>query len=301
MVRLWATCFKQRAITMHSSELELALTFVQAHPDAAARELELQPPEITAGLMNTLPLPQGRDVMKQLLPTYAARVCAQLSVDRAVGLLVGSSVNQVASILRCLPKINRKALVKGLPEKTAALCRLMLSYSEDTVGAWMTADIVMLPVDSVAGEALQRLALSGGVTDSEAIPVIDKSQQVIGTAAMRDLLRAQEQTTVSQIMHEVPAALSSRTSLASASRHEGWRQRDIMMVLNRNRQLVGMLRHLDLRRSLERFGELTGQVPQSDLLSGISEVYSGALSAMLGLVSGQQGNKGAAINVGERR
>jgi len=102
---------------MHSSELELALTFVQAHPDAAARELELQPPEITAGLMNTLPLPQGRDVMKQLLPTYAARVCAQLSVDRAVGLLVGSSVNQVASILRCLPKINRQSVGEGAAGK----------------------------------------------------------------------------------------------------------------------------------------------------------------------------------------
>lgn len=271
---------------MNPHELDLVLTFIQSHPDAAARELELLPLDIAVELVGTLPLNQGRQIILQLLPTYAARVCAELSVDMAAGLLADSHSNRVTAILRCMSKSRRAALLKGLPEKIATICRLLLSYSEDTVGAWMTADIVMLPANCVAAGALQRLTLIEVSADSNEIPVVGEGQQLVGFVDVRDLLRAKGDTIITGLIKKADVAVSSRASLATTAGHDGWHNHDTLAVLNRNKQLVGMLRHVDLRRSLERFSEDSFVSQQEDLLGGMSEAYVGVMGALLGLVSG---------------
>lgn len=285
---------------MNPSKLELVLTFIQSHPDAAARELELQRPETAAELIAALPAKQGQHIMMHMLPSYAARLCTQLSVDMAAGLLANGSVNHVSAVLRYLQKSRRHEVLKELPEKTATLCRLVLSYSEDMVGAWMVADIVMLPADCTAADALTRLALGEGTSDSGRIPVINKQRFVIGLVDVRDLLCAKSETVVTSLMLGAPSALSSRASLAAAARHEGWQHCDSLIVLNRNRQLVGLLRHVDLRRSLERFSEISSAIPQNGLLGNIGEVYVGAFSAMLGLVSRQQPSPTTTVGLGDQ-
>lgn len=285
---------------MNPHELDLVLTFIQSHPDAAARELELQRPETATELILALPKKQAHRVLMHMLPSCAARLCNQIPVDRAAELLVDGNVNQVAAILRCLQKPRCNKVLKGLPEKTATLCRLVLSYSEDTIGAWMVADIVMLPADCTAADALKRLALSNSSADSNKVPVIDKQQYVIGLVDVRDLLRAKAETVVTALVRETPSVLSSRTSVTAAARDKAWHHHDTLLVLNRNRQLIGLLRHVDLRRSLARFSEVSGATSQNDFLGSIGEGYVGSLSAMLGLFHVQQPASMTSISLGEK-
>lgn len=270
---------------MNPRELDIVLTYIQQHPDAAARELELQPQDTVAGLIQSLPLRQGRQLMIHMLPPYAAKLCAQLSLDMAAGLLAELNANQAAAILRGMSKLRRDELLKALPEKTATLCRLLLSYSDDSVGAWMSADIVMLPPNCLAAEALQRFIDTDSSAMADALPIVDKHSRLLGQVYLRDLLRALGESSISRLRQDAPSALSSRTSLAAAARHEGWQQHDILPVLNRNKQLVGLLRHADLRRSLGQFGEIPRTVPQDDFLGSVGEAYRETLIALVGLVN----------------
>ncbi|MDX2464773.1 MAG: CBS domain-containing protein [Porticoccus sp.] len=272
---------------MNPRELDVVLAFVQQHPEAAARELELQAQETTAELIEALPLHQGRQLVTHMLPPYAARLCAYLSLDTAAGLLSEFNANQAAAILRGMPKSNRDDLLKVLPEKTTILCRLLLSYSDDSVGAWMSADIVMLPSNCSVAEALQRFTSTNSSIIGDGLPVVDNDRNLTGLVCLRDLLRAKGESSISHLRQDAPSTLSSRTSLAAAAHHDGWQQHDILPVLNRNKQLVGLLRHVDLRRSLEQFGEISRVIPQDDFLGSMGEAYLGTLTALLGLVNKQ--------------
>ena len=269
---------------MTPHELDVVLTFIQQHPDAAARELELQPQVAAAELIKALPLPPGRQLISHMLPPYAAGLCAQLSLDMAVGLLAGFNANRVTTILRAMPKPKREGLLKALPEKTATLSRLLLSYSDDSVGACMSADIVMLPSSCLAEEALQRFIGTDSSIIADALPVVDSNSYLVGLVYLRDLLRAKSESSISHLCKVAPATLSSRASLAAAARHESWQQHDVLPVLNRNKQLVGLLRHVDLRRSLEQFGEIPRAIPQDDFLGSVGGAYMDTLVALLGLI-----------------
>ena len=272
---------------MNPRELDVVLAFVQQHPEAAARELELQSKETTAELIEALPLHQGRQLVTHMLPPYAARLCAYLSLDTAAELLSELNANQAAFILRGMPKPKRDDLLRVLPEKTTILCRLLLSYSDDSVGAWMSADIVMLPSNCLVAEALQRFIGANSSTLGDELPVVDNDGYLVGQVCLRDLLCAKGESSISHLHQDAPYTLSSRTSLAATAHHEGWQQHDILPVLNRNKQLVGLLRHVDLRRSLEQFGEISRVIPQDDFLGSMGEAYMGTLTALLGLVHSQ--------------
>ena len=270
---------------MNPNKLELALTFIKSHPDAAARELEMQSPEAVAELLDALPLKQCQQLIEHLLPPYSGRIFSQLPLELATELLLDVNSSRVSSILRCVTKQKRHQLLKALPEKTSTLCRLLLSYSEERVGAWMLVDIAILPANCSAGEATKRITVAENFVDYSAIPVADENLHIVGLADLKDLLRAKEGTKVAQLMREAPLSLFSQSSLAAAEHHEAWQHFDTLVVLNHKRQLVGLLRHVDLRRGLERF-DTVAAAPRNELLGGIGEVYVTALGAMLDLLSG---------------
>lgn len=271
---------------MNPGELDLALAFIEQHPQSAARELELQTELACAELIQTLPLHQARKLLSHMLPLYVARLCHYLPQENVVALLAGFNANQTAAILRGISKSRRDVLLALMPEKTAMLCRLLLSYSDDAVGAWMHVDILMLPSSCTAAEALQRFKNSDSVSMADALPVVDSNGALLGLIYLRELLRAQQQSSITPLIVSAPVtfSLSSRASLAAASRHEGWQHHDILPVLNRSKQLVGLLGHVDLRASLTQFGEASAKLAHDDFVSGITEAYKGSLVALLDLV-----------------
>jgi len=273
---------------MSPRELDVVLTFIQQHPDDAARQLELQPQSNAAEFILALPLTQGRQLIATMLPSYVARLCTHWPLDMAAALLCVINANRTAAILRYISKPMRNDLLKALPEKNAILCRLLLSYSDDSVGAWMHADIIMLPPNCRVAEALQRFTVEDSSLLGDALLLVDNENHPIGQVYLRDLLRAKGESPVSQLSKDGPPVLSSRTSLAAAARHEGWQCYDTLPVLNRDKQLVGLLRHADLRRSLEQFGETSRAVSQDDLLGEMGEAYKGTLIALLGLLNKPQ-------------
>jgi magnesium transporter len=220
-----------------------------------------------------------------MLPSYVARLCAYWSLDSAAGLFADFNASSTAAILRCISKPKRDDLLKALPERHAALCRLLLSYSDDSVGAWMSADIALLPPNCLVDEALQRFTLEDSSVLGDAMLLVDNKNCLIGQVFLRSLLRAKGKSLVSHLRQDAPPALSSRTSLAAAARHGGWQHYDTLPVLNRDKQLIGLLRHVDLRRSLEQFGETSRGVSQDDLLGEMGEAYRGTLIALLGLLN----------------
>lgn len=270
--------------SMNNTELELVIGFVQARPDSAARELEQIPIESTVELLHILPLAYARKMVVKLLPPYAARVCAALSADFAAQLFAQSQAAQLAPVMRCIPKEKRKPILQALPEKLAAFTKVLLSYAEDSVGAWMTANILMLHSNTSASDALERLVEKGLEVDTNAIPLVNDQRKLLGTVDVRDLLRAPGDIPVGHLDKKICPAVNSRMRLVEVAKHEGWAVCDTLAVENHQKQLIGVISQKNLRRRLLSYSEIKDSVSSENLLNGIGNAYSETIGALIGLV-----------------
>ena len=271
---------------MDNNNLELASSFIEYHVDAAARELETQPAESAAALILAIPLTQARRLITQMVPVYAARILNVLTLEEAASVLSRSSANQIATILRHLPIRPRVGLLRLLPERLAKKSRRLLTHSGDSVGAWMSVDIVMLPENITAADALHRIRESSNLGDGDAIQVLSDSQQPVGYVSVADLLRAGNDVLVSSLCHEVdPLEISSRTSLRAAQNHPGWHKQDNLIVVDSRGQVEGILRYYDLCKGLQISPSNPLPVVDDSLLSGFSQAYLSTLWSLFSLIN----------------
>ena len=271
---------------MDRNNLELASSYIEVYIDAAARELEMQPPENAAALILAIPLIQAQRLITQILPVYAARILDALADEEAASILSGSNPNQIATILRHLPVRPRGELLKLLPERLSARSRRLLQHPESSVGAWMKIDVLMLPGEITAVDALHRIEESGSLGDGDVIPVLSDSQQPAGFVSFADLLRAGSEILVSRLRREIdPLVISSKMSLRAAESHSGWQLQDNLIVINSRGQVEGILRHRDLRKSLQVAPSRPVPIADDSMLTGLGQAYLGTLGSLFSLIN----------------
>ncbi len=145
---------------MATQQNDLALAFLQSQPGPAARILEQQPLESVAAFLKEVPPKRAAPVLAKMLPQYTARLLEEVGPEISAGFLLEMELNLVAAILRYSDQDDRRQMLGLLPEKASIGCRLLLHYSQESVGAWMMTQISILPGDCTVEEALAMLVRS---------------------------------------------------------------------------------------------------------------------------------------------
>lgn len=288
---------------MARHDLEFAQQFVESQLLAAARELELHAPEAAAAFMRAIPLAQAQRLLAHMLPAFAARIVQSIPAESTAAMLSGSSSNQIVAILRQVSPQLRNDLLDLLPDNLASRCRRLLYHAEDTVGAWMTVDIVMLPGNITAADALHRVAAGDDIGDANTLPLVDEDQKLVGFVGVGDLLRAKSETLVALLRRDIETvALPSKMSLRAARSHPGWQAYDNLIVLNQGGQPEGLLRHVALLNALSISRQVTPVVSYKGVLNDVGHAYLDTLAGLFKLVnSDQETERRAAIARGEPR
>lgn len=269
---------------MRGQKSDLALAYLQSQPASAAAVLEQQPAEYVAAFLRDVPYTHAAAVLKKMLPHYIAAICDQIEPAISASFLSHMDISLVAAIMRHSDKGLSKEVLDLLPDRTKIACRLLLQYNEEVVGAWMVANAMTLPDDCSVKEACTRISSSHDIVDTDAVHVVDRQRQLQGSVSVAKLLRAASDTPISSVMTQNPDAISGRTALISAINHPVWVKSDTVAVINRNRQMVGLLRHVDLRKGLDEISNTIIKPRGSDPLTGMCEVYGKSLLALFNTV-----------------
>jgi magnesium transporter len=230
---------------------ELSLAFAETHPSDAARVLEHLPVTDATAFLTLLPARLGAPVLRHMLPTSAARCLEQLDDEAAAGLVHDLDAQAGTAMLRYVSQHRRERLVTQLPTASALAFRLLLTYPEDTVGAWINTHCLAVTPDTPVNEALERLRQSAESAVTYLFVVIT------------DLLRAGRGTTVAQVMRPPGQHLSARASLSAARDSEGWQEFHALPVVERQERFIGALEFPVLCRALEqpRHGDTAPPTP----------------------------------------
>ena len=116
--------------------------------------------------------------------------------------LIGElDLDDAADILAELPSEDAREILEGIePEESREIAALM-RYDEESAGGVMTTELVSVPQDLLAGEALVSVRNQGReVRDFNTVYVVDAQQRLVGIVALRELILADDRSRVSDIM-----------------------------------------------------------------------------------------------------
>ena len=270
---------------MSDAQLDMALAYLKTQPDAAAAVMERLPAAQVAEFLLNIPYRQASQILARMLPVHAARLCDHLSAQDAASLMSGMKTFRVAAVVRHMHRDNAVAVQGFLPERVRLAIRVMLGYSESVVGAWMLTDYPLATDDEQAEATLKRLASLGAGAELGTVFVVDRNGTLVGVVSLLKLLQSPGQASVSALMRASPESVSANASLGSLARSPIWRRYQSVAVVNSRRQLIGVLRHQDLREGLALQSRPSLSTSEGGAINTLWQAYGGSLAAMVDLVS----------------
>ncbi len=191
--------------------------------------------EVFEGLPSTL----QSDLVSALQDAEVARIFSNMDPDDRVDLIDE------------LPAGVAKRLLQGLPAKERNLTAAVLGYPQNSIGRRMSPEYASTHPELTAAQSLERVRAR--LHDAETIytlPVLDRQRQLLGIVSLRDLMKADPDALVGDIMQEPHSVVATADAEYAARRCADLKILALPVVDNESR-LVGILTVDDALRVLE--------------------------------------------------
>jgi Mg/Co/Ni transporter MgtE len=263
----------------------LTFAFMRAHPEDVARLLEIRAPAEVVALMQDLPARVTAPVLQYMHPSLAAAVLHGIDRNRAAVLIALLETSVAARVLRQVSEERRIALLAALRTSKGVALRLILAVPDNSIGAWVDADVLTLTGEVTAAVARERAASASGAT--ERIVLLDEQMRPTAWIPLHELLRAQPATPVSKLAVPIPALLMAATPVAAGLLHPAWRSSSVLPVTTRFGTFIGLLRHERLQQiyEVDQASRGDGALTAANVLAGgYWQCVTGVLRGALGLL-----------------
>jgi Mg/Co/Ni transporter MgtE len=192
----------------------------------------------------------------------------------------------MVAVLRHLQQPQAEAILNECPTSRRQSCVLLLHYPVHCIGAWIVPDAPVVSSDFTVGEVLTFLKEASEEAAGAWVFVVNREGLPEGRISYLALLKADVDQRVQWIMDKPLETLAAQMPLMQAAKLPCWRDSDVMPVVGAQHQFVGVLRHADLRRSLQQdLPRVEQATTGGDPLSGIFDVYGLSLLALFDSVS----------------
>lgn len=150
--------------------------------------------------------------------------------------------DSIVDILGELTIGKRKQLINLMKADDKRVIEQLLGYEEDTAGGLMTTEYIALNQKLTVLNALKKIKEIGPKTEViETIFVLNHKKQLIGTADLRDILVASEETTLEDIMEDQVISVLPETDQEDVSLLVSKYDLTTIPVVNKNNSLLGII------------------------------------------------------------
>lgn len=189
--------FRAEFLELHP--YDQAAFFGELDDDTRTKVYNFLSPEEMADLFENLEADDEdfKDVLAQMNPNYAADMLSNMYADDAVDVLNELDKDQVASYLTIMD------------EDAAQEIKDLLHYEEYTAGSIMTTEFIAISANQTVRSAMY--ILKNEAPQAETIYylfVIDEEKRLAGVISLRDLIVADDDTMISEIMNERVVSVS---------------------------------------------------------------------------------------------
>lgn len=211
-------------------------------PSEVARLLESLPPPERALIWQMVDAEQEGDVLVELAEEVRDGLISGMATERLIAATEGMELDDLADLLADLPDAVTQQVLHSMDVQDRERLSQVLSYDEDTAGGLMNVDVVMVRPD-VTLEVVQRyLRARGDIPDgTDAIYVVDRENEYLGSLYLSRLLTHDPQQTVDQAMSTDALPIPAHTDSSEVVWE--FENRDLLSapVVDENYRLVGRI------------------------------------------------------------
>ncbi|MBI3537409.1 MAG: CBS domain-containing protein [Chloroflexi bacterium] len=186
----------------------------ELHPADIAEILEDVGPHVGAKLIQHLADDQVADTLEELEPEFQAQVLEKFSDARAADIVQAMEPDEAADLLNELDPQRAADIVEEMEPDKVAEVQELLPHQEDTAGGMMTTNFLTIPPGLTCAETVQQIRANPDARHAQVTYyayVADADSRLIGVVSLSDLLFAEPQTPIDEIMHKRPRRVYLKT------------------------------------------------------------------------------------------
>ena len=145
--------------------------------------------------------------MEELEPEFQAQVLEQFPDERAADIVEEMEPDEAADLLNKLDPDRAADIVQLMQPEEMADVQELLPHKQDTAGGLMTTSYLSIRPGITSGEAMANLRADPETRKAEVtyyVYVTDLDSKLLGVFSLSDLVLAEPQTLVDDIMHKRP-------------------------------------------------------------------------------------------------
>jgi magnesium transporter len=214
----------------------------ELHPADLAGILDQLAPPDRAGVLASLDDETVADAMEQMKPEAQVDVMEDLHPARAADILEEMSPDDAADLVADLDQDTRDEILQHMERDEAEEVQELLGYPEDSAGGIMTTQYVALAEQVTVAEAIDRLReLEPDAETIYYVYVTDDDGRLAGVLSLRDLIVAQPDVPISEVMFREPVAVSVHAPQEEAAAAVAHYNLLAIPVVNDDGHLVGIV------------------------------------------------------------
>ena len=185
---------------------------------------------------------KAADVLEELETHAQIHILENLPVDKAADVLEKMPADEVADILDELEDDKAEMLLKEMDTETSQEVRELLEYDDNLVGSIMTTDYMSFSATTSVAEVLIELrSKKPESVDLYNMFVTESNDELIGTFNLRDLVVAEPDLCVSNIMKSEPVSLLDDQKVSAIAEIVSKYNLLAVPVVDHNNLLQGMV------------------------------------------------------------
>lgn len=185
------------------------------HPADIAEILSHLSDEQAAELLRKLAVRKAAAApLGEMEPEESAEILDELSHDEAIGILGRMDPDDAVDLLAALPVDAQRSFLAQMDAKEAKVLIDLLAYSPDTAGGLMSPEVVALPLDMTAAEAIDELRRRSEEVETVYYAyVVDDDHSLKGVLALRDLALSPPTTRLAELLLKDVTTISVDTDV----------------------------------------------------------------------------------------
>lgn len=174
----------------------------QLHPADLADIIEELDIHNRSAVFQSLDIETAAETLEETDPKIQVRLIENLNLAHASDIIEEMSPSEAADLLGDLPKDKAEGILKEMEKEIAADVKELLVHHEEKAGGLMTTSFPSLSPSATAGEALAFLRRQAENLDLiYYLYVINAEDSLLGVISLRELLVADPQARLSEIMN----------------------------------------------------------------------------------------------------
>ena len=205
-------------------------------------------------IFDKLEAAHAADTLEEIDPNVQRALAFSLRKEKTAKLISLMTPGQAADFLSVLPFDEARAILKLVEKNKAAKVQMILEKQEQKIINFATQEFLRFPPEKTAKEVLDEYShLAKGKDIVLYLYVIDASDKLLGIVALTELLQADDNTLLKDIMNEQAIRLNPQSTLKEAaalfSRY-GYRA---IPITDENDKILGIVPYRDVMNLKHRF------------------------------------------------